>query len=84
MNGREALNQLIDAYCEFRQENGRRPANLKLGVLFAHDLAKLTRRDIGFLSQRVLIEGVKVFEETGLLGCKVQLVRNGSSGLQFE
>ncbi len=83
MIGMEARDQLIDAYCNFLGENGGNPRILKLGQLYARDLAKLGRDQLGSLAERLMTEGLEVLEQTGLMGCKVQLVP-GSDDFQFE
>jgi len=56
---------------------------LKLPVPQAYDLAKLRGDVLGDLSGRVMQEGIKVFENEGLLGVRVQLVPGGDE-FEFE
>jgi hypothetical protein len=67
---------IIDAEAEYVSEHGHPPALLKLPVLQAYDLAKLSRNEFGPLSERVMLEGIKVFEKEGLLKIPVKLVHN--------
>lgn len=74
---------IIDAEAEYENEYGHAPSVLKLPVLQAYDLAKLRRKDFGPLAEQVMREGIKVFEQEGLLGVPVTLVP-GAEEFVFE
>ena len=74
---------IIDAEAEYHDRHGHPPHVLKLPVLQAYDLAKLRPNEFGQLAEQVMREGIKVFEEQGLLGIPVQLVP-GAGGFVFE
>jgi hypothetical protein len=80
----ELWHAIIDAEAAFHSEHGSPPTVLKLPILLAYDLAKLRRDVMGDLADRVMRDGVKVYEEHGLLGVKVELVRDGSTQFRFE
>jgi hypothetical protein len=67
---------IIDAEAEYENEHGHPPTLLKLPVLQAYDLAKLSRKEFGPLAERVMLEGIKVFEKEGLLKIPVELVHD--------
>lgn len=77
----ELWHAIIEAEAAFEIEHGHPPKLLELPVLQAYDLAKLRRQDFGPLSERVMREGIKVFEREGLLGVPVILV---PGGVEFE
>jgi hypothetical protein len=79
----ELWHAIIDAEAEFESEHGEKASMLKLPVLQAYDLAKLRRKDLGELSEKVMRKGIKVFEEDGLLGIPVKLVSGGGE-FEFE
>lgn len=79
----ELWHSIIDAEAEYHNEHGHPPHVLKLPVLQAYDLAKLRRSDFGDLAEKVMKEGIKVFEENGLLGIPVTLVP-GAGEFEFE
>ncbi len=79
----ELWHAIIDAEAEYVQQYGHHAHVLKLPVLQAYDLAKLRRSEFGALSGRVMREGIKVFEEEGLLGVPVQLIPGGGE-FRFE
>lgn len=68
---------IIDAEAEYHNQHGHPARVLKLPVLQAYDLAKLGRKDFGPLSERVMREGIRVFEQEGLLGIPVTLIPGG-------
>ena len=70
----ELWHAIIDAEAEYHNKYGHAPGVLKLPVVQAYDLAKLRIPDFGPLAERVLQNGIKVFEEEGLLGIPVKLV----------
>jgi len=74
---------IIDAEAEYESEHGQPPKLLKLPVLQAYDLAKLPGSVLGELSERVMQEGIKVFEKKGLLGVAVELVP-GEGEFEFD
>lgn len=65
---------ILDTEAEYLSQHGHPPRVLKLPVLQAFDLAKLRRDELGPVAERVMGEGIKVFEEVGLLGIPVKLV----------
>jgi hypothetical protein len=67
---------IIDAEAEYVSDHGHPPKLLKLPVLQAYDLAKLSRNEFGPLAERVMREGIKVFEKEGLLSIPVKLVHD--------
>ncbi len=84
LTGREVLNQIIDREAEFFQQNGCVPRKIKLPVMMAYDLAKCSRNEIGDLSGEVFMDGIKVFEEKGFHGMKVEIIRDVNSALELE
>jgi len=82
--GREALHALIDAEAEWAAANGKEPTKLRLPVRMAYDLAKCGRDDMGEMSARVFKEGIVVFEQEGLHGLNVQIIRRPDANLEFE
>jgi hypothetical protein len=79
----ELWHAIIDAEAEYVNEHGHAPHILKLPVLQASDLAKLRRKDFGPLAERVMKEGISVFEKEGLLGIPVKLI-TGKGEFVFE
>jgi hypothetical protein len=76
----ELWHAIIDAETRYARQHGRPPSVLKLPVPQAYDLAKLRRDEFGPLAERVMREGIKVFEEEGLPGLStpVQLVQDAN------
>ncbi len=70
--------EIIDAEAEYQDEHGHSANILKLPVLQAYDLAKLRHNELGPLAERVMLDGIKAFEEVGLLGIPVKLVPDGT------
>jgi hypothetical protein len=68
---------IIDAEADYEDRHGHPPHVLKLPVPQAYDLAKLRRTEIGPLAERVMRNGIRVFEEEGLLGIPVKLIPGG-------
>ncbi len=81
----ELWHAIIDAEADYVNQHGHPASVLKLPVLQAYDLAKLRRNEIGPLAERVMREGIKVFEKEGLpgLGIPVKLI-NDASEFIFE
>lgn len=75
---------IIDAEATFHNEHGEPPQILHLPVLLAYDLAKLRHDVMGELADQVMRQGIKVYEENGLLGVSVKLLRDGSTDFRFE
>lgn len=73
----ELWHDIIDAEAEYRAEHGHPPTVLKLPIIQAYDLAKLRRNELGELAERVFQNGIKVFEQEGLLNTPVELVPSG-------
>lgn len=74
---------IIDAEAEYQNQHGHPPHVLKLPVVQAYDLAKLRPNEFGQLAECVMREGIKAFEEQGLLGIPVQLIQ-GAGEFVFE
>jgi hypothetical protein len=74
-DGLHVLHHIIDAEANYFAEHGAPPRVLKLPVRFAFALAKLGSAHLGSLSARILKEGIQALEAEGLLGMRVQLVR---------
>jgi hypothetical protein len=53
-------------------------------VRVAYDLAKCGRNEIGEMSDRIFRDGIKVLEEEGFHGMKVQIIRRRDAVLQLE
>lgn len=73
----ELWHAIIDAEAEYLNRHGHPPHVLKLPVAQAYDLAKLRREEIGPLAGRVMRNGIRVFQEEGLLGVPVELIPGG-------
>jgi hypothetical protein len=75
--------RIIDAEAKYHNQHGHPPHVLELPVLQAYDLAKLRPSEFGPLAEQVMRDGIKVFEEQGLLGIPVRLVQ-GTGEFVFE
>jgi hypothetical protein len=75
-NGLQVLHQIIDTEADYFAHHGSPPQLLKLPVRLAFDLAKLGPEHLGDLAGKILHRGIQVLEEEGLLGMKVQIVRD--------
>jgi hypothetical protein len=75
--------EIIDAEAEYENRLGHPPHLLELPTRQAYELAKLRHDQLGPLAQRVMSEGVGVFEQEGLLNIPVKLV-GGGSHFSFE
>ncbi len=84
MNPIELWHSIIDAEAAYEAEHGNPPKKLKLPVQLAYDLAKLGHEQLGELWGRVMKSGIVVFEEEGLLGVSVEIVRDASTQFSFE
>ena len=76
--------KIIDAEAEYLNQHGQPPTTLHLPILQAYELAKLCDDVMGDLAASVMKDGVKVYEEVGLLGVTVKLARDGSTEFRFE
>src|SRR5262249_3372017 len=74
----ELWHAIIDAEADYLNHHGHSASVLKLPILQAYDLAKLRWNEFGPLAERVIQEGIKVFEQEGLLGIPVKLVHDAS------
>jgi hypothetical protein len=76
----ELWHAIIDAEAQYQQQHGHPASVLKLPVPQAYDLAKLRRKEFGPLAERVMQEGIKIFEKEGLPGLDVpvELVQDAS------
>lgn len=75
---------IIDQIAEYDEQHGAPPSTLKLPVRVAWHLAKLSPEHLGLLADDVLNEGIVAFEEAGLLGLKVTLVRDPAAVVELE
>jgi hypothetical protein len=77
MNGKEALQKVIEGIKSHVSQEHTAPEKIVLGWELAIDLCKLTRDEVGDLAAKTFTDGEKAFEESGLFGIPVEVDRNG-------